>query len=471
MEALTPPTIVQVAPLGDLELVPHDGRRLEPRPRRTTDVTLLRQWYHATLRPYEYITFRVVGEEGGHSWQAGQVLDLERRNLIVKPFVDAEEEAELAGLYTISLQPLEVWRLSSEEAPGDSLDTFVLQEPAKVDILSACGVSVDSRQHVYVWETRISDVEGCTELHNKLPLASRVVDLLSKQAPVLSLVDALESQGFQGVDEVVYHMEGVLVFDCRRLAGRRSYLQCVLYMKKLAAKGTLDFHSVGSAAYFDALLRAKGAVRPGLPAVEYKRLLALDEGDEVALVALPPQTPKPKARCRLGSPGRRPEPVADQQAQPMDESSDGSVVGGPQAPRGNARSGSGSGGVDVPPVQGGDAASVMGPAMSEARSQARCVMPEGVPPEIGGMVVRFVPGRRTTTHTYSDRVNIRCSNPAHIGCGKSRSLALMRDRFGSRCAEAFLGAWLQKADSMTGREHAKYTPRISDMEAYIAAHP
>lgn len=391
--------------------------------------------------------------------------------MIVRPFLDAEEEAEIAGLYMISMQPLEVWRCTSDAAPGGTLDTFVLQEPAKVDILSACGVSVDSRRQVYVWEAGPSDVDGCTELHSKAPLVSRSIDLFGKQAPVLSLLDALDSRGFQAVEEVVYHREGVRHFDGRRLAGRRPYLQCVLYMDKLVAKGIRDFHSAGSGAYFDALLRGKGRPSPGLPALEYKRMLAIDEGDEVALVALLPPAPKREASGRLATPGRRREPIADRPAQPEDESSDGSIVG-PQAHPSHASPSNlgGRGGGDAH-TEADDAASVVGPAMPEAQPQVGRACPHWVPTEIGGMVVRFVPGRRTASHTYSDRINIRCSNAAHIGCGKSRSLALMQDRLGPRCAEAFLGAWLLQADTMAGGHHAKYTPRVADMEAYIAAHP
>lgn len=113
-------------------------------------------------------------------------------------------------------------------------------------------------------------------------------------------------------------------------------------------------------------------------------------------------------------------------------------------------------------------ASVAGPA-SDAPSRSRRAVPDGVPAEILGVPVSFVAGRISSTHTYNDRIFVRCCNDAHTGCRTSRSLQLLRDRFGVRCAEAFLGAWLAKADSLPSAQHAKYTPKAAEMEAYLVA--
>ena len=96
---------------------------------------------------------------------------------------------------------------------------------------------------------------------------------------------------------------------------------------------------------------------------------------------------------------------------------------------------------------------------------------EGVPAHILGARVTFVPGRRTPSHVYSDRIAVRCCNAGHPGCGNSRSLQLMHDRFGARCAEAFLGAWLLKAESVDAGRHSRGNPSVAEMEAFLAAHP
>lgn len=121
---------------------------------------------------------------------------------------------------------------------------------------------------------------------------------------------------------------------------------------------------------------------------------------------------------------------------------------------------------------GSEVASVIGPPPSEAASRRSrgSRLPAFVPDEINGMPVSFVQGRLSMTHTYHDRLSVRCSNPAHT-CTKSRSLGLLRDKFGDRCAEAFLGAWLAVANTMDQGAHAKYTPNVAEMTAYLAAHP
>ena len=116
-------------------------------------------------------------------------------------------------------------------------------------------------------------------------------------------------------------------------------------------------------------------------------------------------------------------------------------------------------------------ASIVGGARSEARTQRQHELPEGVPHTIAGSRVRFVPGRKSESHTYADRLSVRCTNAAHPECAKSRSMSLLRTTFGIRSAEAFLGAWLAKAEAMTSTDHAKYVPKVPDMEAYLSSNP
>lgn len=447
------------------------GRR--PQHHRIADVVLLRQWYSAVLRRYEHMTLKVTFEDGGYGFQAFQVLDLERRNIITRPFVDTADELELEGLYTISMQPLEVWGHSSTQEPGDTLETFVYLDPMKIDIIAACGADPDSRKSLYAWEARSSDVDGCVEFHSKQLLLSRQTDLMGKKVPVLSLLDALDARGFFGVEEVVSHTQGCRFYDCRRLQSRRAYLQCVLHAQALAAKGVLEFHSAGTASYFEALLRGKQAVRPGLPALEYKRQLAIDEGDVLALASLDAKAKK--GRRKRSGPAPLPEMVVPPQPQPIADggsSDDGSVVGGSVGPPlddGVVGAAGGAGIAGAASDEGG--ASIVGGAMSEARTHRQHELPEGVLDTIAGSRVRFVPGRTTQSHTYADRLSVRCTNAAHPACAKSRSMALLRTKFGLRSAEAFLGAWLAKAESMTSADHAKYVPKVPDMEAYLSSNP
>lgn len=436
---------------------------------------LMRQWLTATMNAYDYMTVCVDSRLGEDKLLVFQLLELERKSIIVRPFVDASDEAELQGLYVVSYQPLELWSGGAEIRPEvERLETFVLQTPAKTDILTLCG-GLAGRPGICVWQARTSDVDGCVELYNRQPLIDRRVDLMTSHTPVLALTDALTDKGFVGVQQVVHHRVGVLQYDSRGLSGRRAYLPCVLRTNDLAAKGIKEFASAGCGAYFEALLGGKGAVRPGMPAAAYKRLLAGEAGDDLTVAALEVDAPLPlpgpaRARARRQTAPRPPPPLADE-----GESSGESIVGG-----GQAHGTIGKGGpVDRWPapesdnsVAGGsglaDGAACADRAAPAALVSARR-LPNGAPATISACAIQFVPGRITMTHTYADRLSVRC--PAHQRCTKSRPVELLRDQLGPRCAEAFLGVWIAHAGASERAAHAKYMPSVAEMREYLEAHP
>ena len=94
-------------------------------------------------------------------------------------------------------------------------------------------------------------------------------------------------------------------------------------------------------------------------------------------------------------------------------------------------------------------------------------MAPGIPEQILGVKVSFVAGRMSETHVYSDRLSIVC--PHHDNCLKSRSLDLLKDTLGFRCAEAYLGAWLLKAHERGNHRAAR--PSVAEMQAYLDANP
>lgn len=443
---------------------------------------LLRQWLVAYLEPYTYMTIPVQGEDGDQAVvHAFQLLDLERKSIILRPFVDADDEAELQGLYNISVQPLELWRRPDEAmmANAQSLETFVFQPPTKIDLITALGgakAGCARRPTILTWQARQSDVEGCVEMHTPVALGSQPVDLMSKGVPVLALLDTMCERGFVGVDRVVRHKQGVMEFDRRRIAGRRSYLQCVLHADKIAAKGVADFPSNGPIAYFEALLFGKTAVRPGLPATVYKQLMAKDgaDGDAWALAPLdaaPERGRRASAAPPLAAASASPAALEDDAAGDTD---DGSVVGCASPEReavAIAQAIAAAASDSDNSVVGGGADQEHELAAPEVADAPAPGAREGVPESLLGVPVSYVQGRSTTTHTYADRIGVRCPNAGHGNkCGKSRSLALWKDRLGPRCAEGFLGAWLSKAHTMPAAAHAKYAPTVEETEAYLVQH-
>lgn len=447
----------EVPPLGvgskPLAVLARQPRLVDAR--RSADIILLREFFAATMEPLQYFTLPVVGEAGDALLHAFQLLDVERKNMVVRPFLDEDERAELSGLYTVTVQPLELWsawgrRREGRQAPP-TLDCFPLLEPCKMDLITACGARAEGRRGILMWETRQSDVEACVELYNRQSLTSLKVDLMSSTASVLSLLDILAARGFRGVDEQVTHRQGCLVFDQRCLTGRRAYLQCVVHTQQIFDKNIDEFSSSGSQAYFLALLRGKSRVEPGLPALAYQRLLAIERGEDPALVdeKYKPRPPRPRA---LPAPAPAPQPIADADGA---SSSGGSVAGGDDEDLKSEADVAGAGQSAAPEAP----APPMAPLALAGDVEH--------PPFILGARVSVVRARASTTHTYHERLTVKCTNPAHPRCSRSRSCALLRDQLGPRCAEAFLGAWLQKAPGMSGHEHTRHAPSLDEMRAYL----
>ena len=198
----------------------------------------------------------------------------------------------MEGSYVCSIQPLEIW--GGGFAPQDmlnkhSLETFVIEDPLKADIITIKGARVTRWKDIKVWQSEQSDVEGCLTVHTPISLSARRTSVLDSNAPVLQLIDRLVEAGFvPQAREAVHRPESPLVFDNRLPAARRAYFQCVLERGKLWPKGVTDFDSLGSQAYYKALMGCKDPVRTGLTAVEYKRLLDRHRNQDIVVVEGPP---------------------------------------------------------------------------------------------------------------------------------------------------------------------------------------
>ena len=114
--------------------------------RRSAVEILLRQFLGATLLRHAHISLPVVGEDGQLVHQPYQLLDLERRNLVVRHYLEEEERLQLHGLYTVSVQPLITWAatLGMGEGHLNTCDVFPLHGTGKTH-----------------WRTRRRGVHGC----------------------------------------------------------------------------------------------------------------------------------------------------------------------------------------------------------------------------------------------------------------------------------------------------------------------
>ena len=210
-----------------------------------------------------------------------QLLDVERRNLkFVHTFLDEDTECT-GGLFKCSVQALEQWsqEFDSPSTVPDRLNCFVVEDPMGVDILSVCGCTDADRRKIMVWEAKLSDVEGCTELCNARTL-SYTSPLTAKGAPILALLDELASRGIAPVQQRIRHSaECKMEYDHRNVCSTREYLRCVLCLPALLQAGVKEFDSAQTQSLYKLLLLNPAKAQPGLSGKEYKRLLSLEAGE------------------------------------------------------------------------------------------------------------------------------------------------------------------------------------------------
>lgn len=439
-----------------------------PPKQRLWAVQILRQWFAAALTKFMYLS-TPVGEEPDkvHVWQ---VLELENRSIQVPVFQTESEAAEGKGLYMVLVQRMSVCEDLEQPAAGGErteITCYPLEEPRKVDILTAVGVQNRDRWLCRSWAVSVSDIPGCQRLHTPSRLQVPM-PLTSPTVPVLSLLDELYSRGFRGRQGCCHHdAESPSFYDARAPLGKRMYYMCVLSLPELLGKGVQSFESGAPPAYYELLLRGSTTVQPGQSAKAYRALLSKGVEDG----SLPPE---PIVRYKASGPEPPPPPIGD-------IASDSDVAGDedvalelapppPTPPAIEDAPGDGAAAADNGDIFGDD----------DGQPGADTAMPEagagaaGAPRlqhlMIEGMPAQPVPGRSDERWNYFDRLRVRCRNPAHMACYKTRSTALEQDAFGPRAAEYFLGAW-QLESHRPEEEHKRFRPSRAMVRAYADAHP
>ena len=129
---------------GGAGLPSRRGPKPKPAPRApaTMDEQLMRQWCASALQTYAFVSFPVVGDCTGEvTFKVFQILSKTEKVVRCETFDD-----DARGLYTISLQPFELFGWKGDTALGDldHLDVFALEDPLSVDVLQvAAGGSGD----------------------------------------------------------------------------------------------------------------------------------------------------------------------------------------------------------------------------------------------------------------------------------------------------------------------------------------
>lgn len=247
------------------------------------------------------------------------------------------------------------------------------------------------------------------------------------------------------------HMEGSRKFDCRCALGKRAYLQCVLALPELLKAGITKFESGWSNACYRLMFQTKRPVDPKMPAKEVRRLLAQATGDDVAAALLDsaPALALPSAQMQA-----LPAPP------PIGDADDSSIAGGQEPDAAPAKAAGFAASSSAQAVMDGADDEVAG-------DEGEAPLPPVWPPTILGQSVSFIQGRHDTKWQYRNRISVKCRNPTHEKCAKSRSLELDTGVHGPRAAEGFLGAWLLR-DNLPKKEHSRFMPSREEVRAFLA---
>ena len=455
------------------------GRGQRRRDPPSEEVLLLRQWFAQALDAHDYLSIDVPsgGGDGGRELTVLQLLDLERKNVKVQTF---EDKSSINVLYKVRVQPLQLWAPvpAQQCLARGSLEVFPFVDPGFADLVDVMGCDIANRSRFHKWRADVADVEGCTLLKNPQPLTVQK-NLKDKDIPALCLLDELHLRGYTAVRKAVTHVPGSpLVYDGRQPTAKRNYYKAVLIKEELFAAGIKMIKSTWSASYLAVLLKTKKAL-PKMSAKECQKILAKLEDDYATLSSLDKLPTLP------------PQPMA--QGLDVDEDiacDEEEIPATPLVEDDAAGSASGNEGSDVAVDYSGDdgakttAPPVLQPAPVDERpgavvdrvaSSVTTAMPvavplpaRGFPDTIEGMPVRVISARQDLMHSYHDRMWVRCCNPLHVRCNRSRSIQLQVGTYGPRAAEFYLGAWLSAAHR-GDIDHAKWQPSASDIREYAAA--
>lgn len=272
-----------------------DASPLHARDRASQDVTLLWQLFSSRLKTYVLTTLPTSNGNPRHL----VLLDLDRRNVVLQPFLTEDDKKVLDELYLADLQPLELREASYHKGDiNKTLECFAFHDPCKIDLIRA--------GNIRIWKSKKSDVEGCTTFCDSDTTVECKINLMAKKALVFRLLLALDYDGVScNLGRVEHTLDGDLKYDGCSPASRRAYYQCILQRDALYIKGITELDPMRSQAYCLALLRGKGPVPKGLKAQEYKRIVADGMQDVVALPAL--QGPPASIPLQPVRPTRLPE--------------------------------------------------------------------------------------------------------------------------------------------------------------------
>ena len=350
-----------------------------------------------------------------------------------------------------------------------------------------------------------SDVEGCT-LVRLDGLAGPVPGESILELPAAVCLERLADSGWAGGRALdsphETHLDRQFAF-WRRAAWAPSYFRSLLVLRDLLDSGLSALHTGQAEAYYLAAMLAKNKaeVFPNLRVAVYSALAdgkSLEEAEGAGSGAIVARRCPPAVRAGRG---QAPLALGDGRISDGEFETDGEVapltfpVGG-----GGVRFSGGASEDEAQRAEDGDSFESPSPARVDARLRtggarssrdaeqapdtqrgddaSLAAMKQrweasGIPDEVAGSRLRLEARYRLDGRLLYCRRRVRCCNPGHQDCSKSRSVAIASP-FGDWGAVAYLAAWVE-AGQPGGRaaasrdEHAAYNPSEADQEAWLSA--
>ncbi len=226
-----------------------------------------------------------VKAQDGEAYLVYQLLAKHTQDKLPKSY-----RTPLVSKWQWHVQPIEYYRDPELARLGrlpSTLATFNVRDSVHVSVSELFGYSLDNRHYVRIWQPRPRVIENFLGLFGPQPLQYRIVvgkvfhsagvalplcffplssllckvalsaplcplthparsDLSSETCPVAALVDTLHSKGWNPHRGLVVHSATPdKLYDVRKLAARRAYLQSLLMLDRILGAGQGSYRSIG----------------------------------------------------------------------------------------------------------------------------------------------------------------------------------------------------------------------------------
>ena len=217
----------------------------------SVEVKLVANWLEDCIEPNSHVT--LPSSQPERPLQCLQFLSAQSSIKVLPSF-----RGDAPTTHCWNVQPFTILQHQMRQVLPENptvIDVFAFGAPTSFNVFKYIAEHKPDRSKFLQWDTQLSDVDGCIELHSSCTLVPRSA-LQSAKVSVLALKDALEDQLYVAVNRTVDHhnQQGKFV-DARNVQSKRCYLQCVLASRWLYENGQKLFPSNRPQAYYLAIMR------------------------------------------------------------------------------------------------------------------------------------------------------------------------------------------------------------------------